>query len=83
MGPVTERRYRTPDGQEWIFTEREHVRRGEEGRLAAVMVRSQRHSRIVICLRGEWDAPEPDLDTLLVASMPSGASKAATPPPAP
>ena len=70
-----ERSYTAPDGRIWTFRPRPEVRHEEAGTHVTLLVESLGWSRVVSCLRSEWDSQAPDLAALLARAVPVGGSR--------
>lgn len=80
---MSEHRFEGPDGRIWHARERPEGRRDDGDELLAIELDTLGERRVVVCLRGEWERPSPDLRELLARSVPAGASRGLEQPPAP
>ena len=76
---MAERSWISSDGRTWIFRPRPEVRKGETDTHVVVLVESLGETRIVSCLRGEWETARPDWAGLLARSVPLGGSRGVGP----
>jgi len=79
---VAERSWVSSDGRTWTFRPRPEVRKDETDTHVVLLVESLGETRIVSCLRAEWEGLEPDLGDLLARSVPEGGSRGVGPRPA-
>lgn len=71
------------DGRTWAFRPRSEVRKDETDTHVVLLVESLGETRIVSCLRAEWESAAPDLSALLARSVPEGGSRGVRPSPEP
>lgn len=71
------------DGRTWTFRPRSEVRKDETDTHVVLLVESLGETRIVSCLRAEWESTAPDLAGLLARSVPEGGSRGVRPSPEP
>lgn len=69
-----ERKFVAPNGRAWIIRPRSYVRKDESDHVTLELV-SDAETRIVNCPREEWEAPNPDLSSLLARSVTTGAGR--------
>lgn len=69
--------YTDADGIAWTFVPRQKVRREEEATHVTLLARSAFETRVITCLREEWETPSPDYAGLLSQSLPGGGSRSA------
>ena len=67
------------DGRIWTFRPRPEVRKDETDTHVVLLVESLGETRIVSCLRTEWESPATDLAGLLARSVPEGGSRGVSP----
>lgn len=79
---MSEHRFEGPDGRIWQARERAEGRRDDGDQRLVIELDTLGERRVVVCLRGEWDTPDPDLRELLARSIPAGASRGLEQPPA-
>jgi hypothetical protein len=72
---VDERSIAGSDGRSWTFRPRPEIRKDEAGTHVVLLVESLGETRIVSCLRKEWEGTLPDLAGLLARSVPAGGSR--------
>jgi hypothetical protein len=80
---VVERSWVSSDGRIWTFRLRPDVRKDETNTHVILLAESLGETRIVSCLRSEWERLVPDLGSLLARSVPEGGSRGVGPGPAP
>jgi hypothetical protein len=80
---VAERSWVSSDGRTWIFRPRPDVRKHETDTHVVLLAESLGETRIVSCLRAEWESIVPDLGGLFARSVPEGGSRGVGPGPAP
>jgi hypothetical protein len=78
---VAERSWVSSDGRTWTFRPRPEVRKDETDTHVVLLVESLGETRIVSCLRAEWESLVPDLGGLLARSVPEGGSRRVRPGP--
>ena len=71
---MTSREFFFHQGQTWFVRTRESVRRGEAETHVTLELVSDHETRVVSCLREEWEVRNPDFAGLLARSVASGAS---------
>ena len=76
---MTERSMVGSDGRTWTFRPRPEVRKDETDTHVLLLVESLGETRIVSCLRVEWESAAPDLAGLLARSVPEGGSRGVGP----
>lgn len=69
------RTYTTSDGRTWVFRCRPEVRQEEAATHVTLLVESLGQTRVVSCLRAEWESEKPDLRALLTRAVPAGGSR--------
>lgn len=69
------RTYTASDGRTWIFRRRPEVRQAEAATHVTLLVESLGETRVVSCLRAEWEGEQPDLGALLAQAVPVGGSR--------
>ena len=62
------------EGRTWFVRTRDAVRKGEAQTHVTLELVSDQETRVVSCLREEWETRNPDFATLLARSVASGAS---------
>jgi len=67
------------DGRIWTFRPRSEVRKGETDTHVVLLAESLGETRIVSCLRVEWESAATDLGGLLARSVPEGGSRGVGP----
>jgi hypothetical protein len=72
---VTLRSYTAADGRTWTFRTRPEVRQEEAATHVTLLVESLGETRVVSCLRAEWDSAAPNLRGLLARAVPVGGSR--------
>jgi len=77
---MTSREFFFHQGQTWFVRTRESVRRGETDTHVTLEFVSDHETRVVSCLREEWETRNPDFPSLLARSVASGASHHIGPP---
>jgi hypothetical protein len=77
---MTSREFFLHRGQTWFVRTRESVRRDESETHVTLELVSDYETRVVSCLREEWEVRTPDFAGLLARSVASGASHHITPP---
>jgi hypothetical protein len=77
---MTSREFFVHQGQTWFVRARESVRRGEAETHVTRELVSDHETRVVSCLREEWEVRNPDFAGLLARSVASGASHQIGPP---
>jgi hypothetical protein len=80
---VVERSWVSSDGRAWRFRPRPEVRKDESETHVVLLVESLGETRIVSCLRGEWESAAPDWAGLVARSVPEGGSRSVGPSRAP
>ena len=70
-----ERAFIAPDRRLWLVRPRPTVRRGEEGTHIVLELMTDEETRVVRCLREEWEVASPDFAALLARSVSGGASR--------
>ena len=78
---MIERSWVSSDGRTWTFRPRSDVRKDETNTHVVLLAESLGETRIVSCLRAEWDSLVPDLGSLLARSVPEGGSRGVGPAP--
>lgn len=76
---MSERSITTREGRTWTFRERPDVRRAEATTHVILLVESGEETRVVSCLRANWESASLDLAGLLARSVPAGASRGVLP----
>jgi hypothetical protein len=76
---VAERSMVSSDGRTWTFRPRSEVRKDETDTHVVLLVESLGETRIVSCLRVEWESTVTDLAGLLARSVPEGGSRGVGP----
>lgn len=76
---MTDRSMVSSDGRTWTFRPRPEVRKDETETHVLLLVESLGETRIVSCLRVEWESAAPDLAGLLARSVPEGGSRGVGP----
>jgi hypothetical protein len=71
---MTSREFFFHQGQTWFVRTRESVRRNEAETHVTLELVSDQETRVVSCLREEWEVRNPDFIGLLARSVASGAS---------
>jgi hypothetical protein len=79
---VAERSWVSSDGRTWTFRPRSDVRKNETDTHVVLLAESLGETRIVACVRAEWESTAPDLGELLARSVPQGGSRGVGPWPA-
>ena len=79
---MAERSWVSSEGRTWTFRSRPEVRKDETNTHVVLFVESLGETRIVTCLRAEWESLVPDLEGLLARSVPAGGSRGVGPRPA-
>jgi hypothetical protein len=69
----------SPDGRTWTFRPRSEVRKDETDTHVVLLAESLGETRIVSCLRVEWETATTDLAGLLARSVPEGGSRGVGP----
>jgi hypothetical protein len=77
---MTSREFFFHQGQTWFVRARESVRRGEAETHVTLELVSDHETRVVSCLREEWEVRNPAFAGLLARSVASGASHQIGPP---
>ncbi len=72
---MVERSWVSADGRTWRFRPRADVRKDETETHVVLLVESLGETRIVSCLRNEWEGAAPDWAGLLARSLPEGGSR--------
>jgi hypothetical protein len=72
---VFERSWVDADGRRWRFRPRPEVRKDETETHVVLLVESLGETRIVSCLREEWEGAAPDWAGLVARSVPEGGSR--------
>ena len=72
---MIERAFIGPDRRFWLVRPRPTTRRHEEPNHIVLELVSDEETRVVSCLRDEWEVPAPDFAGLLARSVPGGASR--------
>jgi hypothetical protein len=67
------------DGRIWTFRSRSEVRKDETDTHVVLLAESLDETRIVSCLRAEWESATTDLAGLLARSVPEGGSRGVGP----
>jgi hypothetical protein len=67
------------DGRIWTFRPRSEVRKDETDTHVVLLAESLGETRIVSCLRREWESATTDLAGLLARSVPEGGSRGVGP----
>ena len=67
------------DGRTWTFRPRAEARKDEADTHVVLLVESLGETRIVSCLRVEWESAATDLPGLLARSVPEGGSRGVGP----
>lgn len=80
---MTTREFFHIDGKTWLVRARPAVRKGEADTHVTLELVSDEETRVVSCLRTEWETPEPDYASLLARSVAAGASRGIAHPPEP
>jgi hypothetical protein len=80
---VVERSWVNADGRRWVFRRRPEVRKDETETHVILLIESLGETRIVSCLRTEWESAEPDWAGLFARSLPEGGSRGIRPSRAP
>ncbi|MEP6686803.1 MAG: hypothetical protein ABJC36_00550 [Gemmatimonadales bacterium] len=80
---MTTREFFHIDGKIWLVRSRPEVRRNEAATHVTLELVSDEGTRVVSCLRSEWEAPVPDYAALLARSVAAGASHSILRPPEP
>ena len=62
------------DGRIWLVRSRTAVRKDEAATHVTLELVSDAETRVVSCLRSEWETPNPDYGGLLARSVAAGAS---------
>lgn len=76
---MTERSWVGADGRTWRFRPRPDVRKDETETHVVLLVESLGETRIVSCLREEWERADPDWAALVARSLPEGGSRSIGP----
>ena len=76
---MAERSMVSSDGRIWTFRPRAEVRKDETDAHVVLLAESLDETRIVSCLRGEWESATTDLAALLARSVPEGGSRGVGP----
>jgi hypothetical protein len=76
---VAERSTVSPDGRTWTFRPRSEARKDETDTHVVLLVETVGETRIVTCLRVEWESAATDLAGLLARSVPEGGSRGVGP----
>ena len=79
---MAERSWVSSDGRTWTFRPRTEVRKDETNTHVVLLAESLGETRIVSCLRAEWESTVTDLGSLLARSVPEGGSRSVGPGPA-
>ena len=77
---MAERSWVSADGRRWRFRARPNVRKDETETHVVLLLESLGETRIVSCLRAEWESAEPDWASLIARSLPEGGSRGVGPP---
>jgi hypothetical protein len=80
---VVERIWVSADGRTWRFRPRPDVRKDESQTHVVLVMESLGETRILSCLREEWESADPDWDGLIARSLPEGGSRSIGPSRAP
>ncbi len=80
---MTTREFFHLDGKTWLVRSRPEVRKDEAATHVTLELVSDEETRVVSCLREEWETPYPDYGALLARSVAAGASHSMLPPPEP
>jgi hypothetical protein len=80
---VAERSWVSADGRRWTFRPRPDVRKDETETHVVLLLESLGETRVVSCLRPEWEKAEPDWAGLIARSLPEGGSRSIGPSRAP
>jgi hypothetical protein len=76
---VAERSWVSVDGRTWRFRPRPEIRKDETETHVVLLMESLGETRIVSCLREEWEGAEPDWADLVARSVPEGGSRSIGP----
>ena len=76
---MAERSMVSSDGRIWTFRPRSEVRKDETDTHVVLLAESLDETRIVSCLRVEWESATTDLAGLLARSVPEGGSRGVGP----
>ncbi len=76
---MAERSWVDADGRMWKFRPRPDVRKGETETHVILLMESLGETRIVSCLRDEWESADPDWAGLIARSLPEGGSRSIGP----
>ena len=77
---MTTREFFHLDGRTWFVRSRPAVRHTEADTHVTLELVSDRETRVVSCLRSEWEIAEPDYSALMARSVAAGASHGITRP---
>jgi hypothetical protein len=77
---MTSREFFLYRGQTWLVRIREAVRKDEADTHVTLELVSDNETRVVSCLREEWEVRDPDFPSLLARSVAAGASHHVVPP---
>ena len=80
---MTEPAWVDGDGRTWRFCSRPDVRKDESQTHVVLLIESLGETRIVSCLREEWEMADPDWAGLIARSLPEGGSRSIGPSRAP
>lgn len=72
---MPERSWDSADGRTWRFRPRPDVRKDETETHVVLLIESLGETRIVSCLRSEWERADPDWAGLIARSLPEGGSR--------
>jgi hypothetical protein len=71
---MTTREFFHIDGKIWLVRSRPEVRKDEVSTHVTLELVSDEGTRVVSCLRSEWETPYPDYVALMARSVAAGAS---------
>ncbi len=77
---MTTREFFHVDGKTWLVRARPAVRKDEATTHVTLELVSDEETRVVSCLRPEWETADPDYAELLARSVAAGASHGVTRP---
>ena len=80
---MTTREFFYIDGKTWLVRSRPVVRKDEATTHVTLELVCDAETRVVSCLRAEWETPQPDYAALLARSVAAGASRGIARPPEP
>jgi hypothetical protein len=72
---MIERAFIGPDRRFWLVRPRDSARRDEMNSHVVLELMADDETRVVSCLRADWEIPSPDFAALLGRSVPGGASR--------